>query len=126
MRSVKRTRAAACVASVPLLAIALVRCVLITGTGDADKSPAVVGCAGSSDCEAGDRCCVIANLTTACSSQCPAIVGSSLDAGATEPIQVCKTNGECEGGLCLSQTCTLGPVSIAIQSCNTIPQCVAK
>jgi hypothetical protein len=123
MQSVRRTTAAA---SVLLLAIALVRCVLITGTGDPDTSRAPAGCTGSSDCEAGDRCCVSASLTTVCSSQCAAIVGATLDGGATESIQICKTNGECEGGLCLSQQCTLGSTSIAIQSCSAIAECIAK
>jgi hypothetical protein len=113
-------------ASAFLLAIALVRCALITGTGDADKSSDnPVACAGASDCEAGSRCCVSTSLTPVCSSQCPAIV-DSVDAGAAQSVQVCKTNGECEGGLCLPQVCSLGSISIAIQACSAIPQCVVK
>ena len=86
----------------------------------ADTTCVALACVSSSDCDAGEVCCVTASGISSLSS-----LSSTCQVGPCAQIQLCGTNTECgdSGTTCTSQQCPVGGVSLTLESCGAIPGC---
>jgi hypothetical protein len=105
--------------------VAVAGCVIFTGDTGGYEGPDA-GCQGAQDCavDAGQVCCVSG---LAAASNVVAVCTRGPCAGPI-PVQLCSTNGECAGGLCLPQQCSLGDGSpvIPIRACGGVSLCAAQ
>jgi len=110
-------------------------CVIITGSTDGysvqgtggdggrDSGAVSLECVSAADCgDGGNVCCLVINsaltqATTACQASCSGGTG-------TPAVQLCKSTSECgKTGICITQTCTLGSLTVTIPACGNIPGC---
>jgi hypothetical protein len=107
-------------------------CFIITGSTDGYSQAAAVAastdaavacapdaacvaftCVGTSDCDAGQVCCLGSSASALTSSCQVACLGP----------QFCKTDSDCDKVSCTSQSCTSNGVSLILQACGTLPGC---
>jgi hypothetical protein len=119
-------RAGFVLATVVLAAIVLAAagCALLPGFGTGGFSQSdsgVPGCTGTSDCDAGEVCCVasLKSETTCAAAPCPVVV--PLPA----PVQLCHGDGDCGDAGCVEQSCTSSVASLTVRACGAIAGCVA-
>jgi hypothetical protein len=93
------------------------------GAGDGGIASSLE-CVSAADCgDGGDVCCLVINATTmSAETACQAAPCTGI-----LPAQLCKTSAECgKTGLCQSQTCNLGAVSVTIPACGLVKPCTAQ
>lgn len=100
--------------------LAAAGCFVITGSTDGyqrgtDDAGSAGGCAGSSDCDAGQVCC--AALPTAL-----------CQAGPCALAQLCRTTMECGDAApgCAVQSCKLDGSTFTLQACGALSLCSFK
>jgi len=108
-------------------------CVIVTGStdgysvqgtgGDGGRDTGAVSleCVSAADCgDGGNVCCLVINssftsATTACQASC---------SGDTYPVQMCKSTTECgKTGICITQSCSFGSLTVSIPACGMIKGC---
>ncbi len=93
-----------------------------TGDGGGDSGAVSLECVSAADCgDGGDVCCLVINssftlATTACQASC---------SGDTYPVQMCKSTPECgKTGICITQTCNFGSLTVTLPACGMIKGCM--
>ena len=77
-------------------------------------------CTGTSDCDAGNVCCV-ASLSVSDSVCAPA--PCAVVAPLPSPVQLCHGDGDCSNAGCMEQTCSYAGASLTVRSCGAIVAC---
>ncbi len=77
-------------------------------------------CTGTSDCDAGQVCCVAPQFAARVCGAPPCAVATPL----TVPIQLCHGDGDCADAGCIAQTCTYASNSLGVSACGAISSCV--
>ena len=91
-------------------------------TGGFSMADAGHGCTGTSDCDAGQVCCVASLAAeTACqAAPCPIV------APLPSPVQLCHGDSDCGDAGCVNQTCTGAGESFTVQSCGAVTGCTMQ
>jgi hypothetical protein len=83
-------------------------------SGDGGCTSVTIAC--TPNCSIGLVCCISPGLDSSVSGACVAPSACSTESS----FQLCESADECEGGSCITQTCTFNG-TLEVRACTTIP-----